>query len=548
MVDLDGKTVEELLVYLFHPKLRSIYTKFKDKIDILIKPELSSQGKKLLEFLGDTTEGMGSDGLYHYLMGKGMSHEASAFYSRFLGTIESYDPCDFNAVHDRVRNFLLRRMTNRAIHEYEGKGDPMKFISQVEEMKASSMTNEFLDERSYSIASFDSLDPEKLNDDVKGKVIRSSIPIMNESSSLGGYLRNQMSCISASPGSGKSLLAMRECLAFADPEYQGIPEGEEGLHILYSAFGDLRQYDFMTRMCAQVTHRPFGYVEMNLASSFEETLRKTSRFEHVPTGRKCSYRKMEEMVCEERLNASDFRMIPGSSYMRNITIETYLPDRFTASEYVGHLQNDEYMDTGKTIHEWADVIVVDYDANIRSEEQMYLKGEEIYQTLYQLTFPDKLVLMISQLAKASWSEDIIGLGALNESSRKQMIIDTLLTMSHLTGTNPANHFGYMNLCKNRRGSLKMCPYFRDLDGNFYALDTMMYEAVKGASDTKTFIQDAHLFTDSIPGVLGIMQAPAMPDITTISRAAPAQDDGAFDEFDILESLEEGKNEKKNKKD
>lgn len=538
MVDLDGKTVEELMVYLFHPKLRSIYTKFKDKIDILIKPEMSSQGKQLLEYLGELQSGVGSEGLYHYLMSRGMSQESSLFYSRFLGAIESYDPCDFNAVHDRVRNFLLRRMTNKAINDYEGKGDPMRFIAQVEEMKASSMTNEFLDERSYSIARFDSLDPDKLNEDISGKVIRSSIPIMNESSSLGGYLRNQMSCIAASPGSGKSLLAMRECLAFADPEYQGIPDGQEGLHILYSAFGDLRQYDFMTRMCAQVTHRPFGYVEMNLASSFEETIRRTSQFEHVPTGERCSYRKMTEKVCAERLNASDFRMIPGSSYMKNITIETYLPDRFTASEYLGHIQNDEYMDTGKTIHEWADVIVVDYDANIRSEEQMYLKGEEIYQTLYQLTFPDKLVLMISQLAKASWSEDIIGLGALNESSRKQMIIDTLLTMSHLTGTNAANHIGYMNLCKNRRGSLKVCPYFRDLDGNFYALDTMHYEAIKGSSDTKTFIQDAHLFTDSIPGSLGIMDAPAEPDITTIDPDPAGQGGGTFDEFELLTSLEE----------
>jgi hypothetical protein len=292
----------------------------------------------------------------------------------------------------------------------------------------------------------------------------------------------------------------------------------------------------MSRMCAQVTRRPFGYVEMNLTASFEETIRRTSRFEAKGIDHEIGYRELSSLVAQGRLDMRNAKMIPGSTYMKNITIETYLPDKFSAEEYLAHLQSDEYMDTGKSIHEWADVIVIDYDANIKSDEQMYLKGEEIYQTLYQLTYPNKLILMISQLAKAAWSDEIIGLGSLNESSRKQMIVDTMLTLSHPPATNPGNHLGWMNLCKNRRGSLMKCPYFRDLDGNFYGLSQDHYGIMKIATDTKTFIQDAHLFSEYIPGELSVMDPPAGVDI--LSEQDQIAGKGSEEGIDLLEGLDE----------
>ena len=533
MIDLDNRTSDELLVYMFHPKLLPTFKKFREQIDFYLKPELSAQGMIILDSLDGLDAGLTSKGVIHHLRNYGFSPETAKLYSKRLSTIEGLGPEDFNAVHDRIKGFLLKRMLNFKIAEYQDKRDAKKLMDQMKVMQTSGLLNSFMDEKSYSIASFSSLDPEALNQEVKERVIKSSLDIVNRSTPLGGYMRNQMVCISASPGSGKSLLAMRECLAFANPEYQGTDPDKEGIHVLYSAFGDLRQYDFMSRMCAQITHRPFGYVEMNLKQSFEETLRKTSRFE-IAGGQRVGYNELESLVTQGKVSMNDARMIPGSTYMKNITIETYLPDKFSAQEYLAHLQSDEYMNTGKSIHDWADVIVIDYDANIRSEEQMYLKGEEIYQTLYQLTFPDKLIIMISQLAKAAWSEEIIGLGSLNESSRKQMIIDTMITLSHPPSTNPANHIGWMNLCKNRRGALMKCPYFRDLDGDFYELKKDHYELIKAASDTKTFIPDVHLFSEYIPGEISIMEK---PETAAGYGSMTPQESAALDEAVWLEELE-----------
>jgi len=472
--NVNEKDMNEVMVYLYHPKLLYIFKKFEERLNELLYPKLSEIGKKLYNGLKTVEKGLTIQGFNDKCISLGFSTPVTEDFVKVFTFVDQCSIDDLNAVHERVKKYILREIIKKEVNSYNAEDNPEKFIETLSGLTLSNLSNNFLDDKAYTIAGFDELDPQAMKDELQNRIIKSSVELINKSTPLGGYLRKQMFCISAAPGSGKSLLCMQECVEFA----------KQGLHVLYSAFGDLKQYDFLTRMTAQVNHQPFAHVEMNLVDSFKLALKN----------------------CPQ---------------LANIAIETYLPDKFTASEYVNHVLTDEYKDTGLSLHEWADVIVIDYDANIRSEQTMYLKGEEIYQTLYRLTEPDKLVLMVSQLSKYAWAKEVIDLSDLGESSRKQQIIDGMLTLSHPPSNNPRNHVGYMNLCKGRRISLMKSPYFRDLDGNFYGLKSDHYSLIKAASDTKTFIQAIEPYMDLIAGDVSVMAPPKKEDIT-FSASGEAQ--------------------------
>ena len=103
----------------------------------------------------------------------------------------------------------------------------------------------------------------------------------------------------------------------------------------------------------------------------------------------------------------------------------------------------------KNVH--YDVIIIDYDANLKQPaDNLYESGGIIYDQAKNLAQVNKSVVFIaSQPNKAFWKNELIPLEACSESSKKQMIIDLLITVGRPEGVNTGIRKIYIP--KNRRG-------------------------------------------------------------------------------------------------
>ena len=251
---------------------------------------------------------------------------------------------------------------------------------------------------------------------------------------------------------GKSMVAMQETAKFLS----------QGMNVVYAALGDLKKYDFLYRMSSQINHKPMPYTTENLVSEVNDAIAKIPEIKD------------------------------------HLDLQLLAPDAFNAKDYVNYLKNAFASDGQTILHDWADVIIIDYDSNFESSaDSMYTKGENIYQTLYQLVYPDKLVILMAQTNKQSWGEDVITVGELGESSRKQQIVDILLTISNPPCKNTDNQVGVMNLCAGRRCKKQQYYYFRDIDGYFYDnISSDLYNGIKEANEPKTMIKNIQQYGNS----------------------------------------------------
>jgi len=606
----------ELVISLYHPKLYHLYQKFGTVLDKLVYPTFDANTKKLYDHLKDIEKGLSLEGFKLKCDSLGFSEDMNLFlsetYSRYCGLEDD----DYKSLFYRIRNYVLNEAIKDAVNKYNTDHEADAFIERISNYQISDLNNNFNDEKLFSTFNFEDIDVNEVKEDYVQGVIKSSLSIINEATTLGGFMRGQMVVFGAPTkcftgdtrlltGNGKSdtleeiynsgkngikiysvkpdgrpymevashvqlskyvdeiaevniegtiikctvdhpfytirgivkakdltsndtLLTVRKGFSFItdarsmfnqkvnyvnikkleseipvygvvdagtyhnyailtdEKEGVGVFVGNTGksmiamqeavnflkqdLNVVYSAFGDLKQYDFLYRMSSQINNRPLPFTELNLISEVESAKNKVKQ------------------LTDGHLN-----------------IQLLAPDKFTATDYVDYMKNS-YAKDGKTkLHDWADVIIVDYDANLRSDKSMYLKGEDIYQTLYQLTYPDKLLIVLAQTNKFSWGKEIIGLGELGESSRKQQIVDILLTISHPISYNVQNHVGWMNLCAGRRVSLMKCPYFRDVDGTFHEINSDTYGLIKSSSDLKTFIKDIDIYNNYLTGNYSIMK-------------------------------------------
>lgn len=443
----------ELVVALFHPKLLSVYKKFSSLLIEYVRPKLSEQMVPVFDQLEGMTKGLGEEGFKLKMQSLGLAEDLVAMlvtnYSRYINLQED----DYKSLFFLVRNFILNEAIKKSVNEYNSTQDIDKLIDSISSYRVTEFNDNFNDEKLFTTSTFGDIDLSTLEAEFRAGIIHSSVQIINDATPLGGYLKGQMFVFGAPTKAGKSLIAMRESIEFL----------KQDLNVVYSAFGDLKKWDHLVRMSAQINNHPFQFVEMNLESEVQLAIKKVPQLKD------------------------------------NLLLQYLAPDKFTATDYVSYIK-ESYMPDGTTrIHNWVDVIIVDYDANIHSPHQMYLKGEDIYQTLYQLTYPDKLLIVLAQTNKFSWDKEIIGLADLGESSRKQQIVDGLMTISRPNSYNIQNQVGWMNLCAGRRVSLMRTPYFRDIDGNFYPISTEAYGLIKSTSELKTFIPDIETFSNYLPG-------------------------------------------------
>ncbi|BCG50120.1 replicative helicase [Ralstonia phage RP13] len=258
------------------------------------------------------------------------------------------------------------------------------------------------------------LDPEQIIAEEMGDLgnpLPTNFDLIKDSTPFKGYLPGQVVQWVGAPGRGKSATMLFEVILMAI----------SGFKVLWLAMGDLTKYDFMSRLTAVISGQPYYKVAMNLSKYFTDDIREVAN---------------------------------------NIDLITIPAGRITSSELLALVQNSPV--------DYA-VVVADYDSNFKmtNTNSSYEAGGEVYNDLTEIARPgggrkNRLVFIASQPKIQYWEELEIPLEGAGESSRKQHIIDMMITMGTAGADRPA---GMMCLPKVRRGKAGgKTPYMMDDSG------------------------------------------------------------------------------------
>lgn len=243
---------------------------------------------------------------------------------------------------------------------------------------------------------------EAIGTDDNPLIIKSCMEGINQSLQFKGFKPGDVIMICAAPGVGKTMYMTNE----------GGNASLQGFHVLHLFIGDMKEYDGFVRYSSYYTKIPQNDI---VAMSVEE---------------------QESMI----------RKYNMQGFFSNIVVSAYAAGEITIDEMVQEvyrLQDENHMHF--------DMILVDYADNlIPDSDMMYESGGNIYNKLSLLAAKNRSVLIVGSQPKPSyWGEEIIPKEAAAESSRKQHVIDLMITMGM---TSKGSTVGSLFLPKVRRGT------------------------------------------------------------------------------------------------
>ena len=236
----------------------------------------------------------------------------------------------------------------------------------------------------------------KLQSMPSGKPMPSTSILINDSLQTAGYLAGTVNMIVAPPGVGKSTFMVQEAVSF-------IKNGQKVLHYI---FGDLQPIDVCRKYIANYKRTSLSTVELQGDDALKETMIK-DMFSNV------IFRVM-----------GAYTMSVDEIYADAARIK----DKFNFGS-----------------------IMVDYDGNITPAklDSMYLEGGYTYGMFEKLSRQTESILICGCQPKNDWwGKEPIPLEAASESSKKQHVIDLMVTMSKPKKNIPV---GLLHLPKVRRG-------------------------------------------------------------------------------------------------
>ena len=232
-------------------------------------------------------------------------------------------------------------------------------------------------------------------------IVKLFIDEMNKYFQYGGLIAGTLNLVVGPPGRGKTTMLIN----------QGVSVAKQGYKILHIFLGDMSRYDGFIRYVSCFT----GISSTKLISMGDEELVKFV----------------------QKYNMTGF--------LSNIDIVSYAADQLTANQLIEEITN---IQREKKVH--YNVIIIDYDENIADEEDnMYKSGGQIYNKMALFAVVNRTVVFIAaQPRKEYWKMEVIPLEAASESSKKQKIVDLMLTLSKPSTTSKC---GTISIVKNRRG-------------------------------------------------------------------------------------------------
>lgn len=176
---------------------------------------------------------------------------------------------------------------------------------------------------------------------------------------------------------------------------EGAAASLQGFQVLHLFLGDMKEYD--------------GFI------------RYTSRYLKIPQDTIVAM-SLESQI--EIINKNNFQ-----KYFSNITVSAHGAGELTIDQMVQEVAN---LQEKRGVH--FDLILVDYADNLAPEsDMMYESGGVIYNKLSFLAFKNKSVVIVGSQPKTTyWGEEIIPKEGAAESSKKQHVIDIMMTLGKPT--------------------------------------------------------------------------------------------------------------------
>lgn len=233
-----------------------------------------------------------------------------------------------------------------------------------------------------------------------GLVIPSFVPDINKLLTFKGYAPSNLVMICSPPGKGKTMFMINE----------GVNAASLGFKVLHVFLGDMTEYDGFIRYTSSIT----GIKQDEIVSmTLDNQIKLVSKYNY-------------------------------QGIFNNIVVKSHPASEITVDQLIKEIYS---LQDQLKIH--FDMIHVDYAENLVPErDAMYDSGGDIYNKLSLLGSQNKSVVFIGSQPKASyWSTEVIPLEAAAESSKKQHIVDLMLTMGQATGENLLT----LNIPKSRRG-------------------------------------------------------------------------------------------------
>lgn len=300
-----------------------------------------------------------------------------------------------------------------------------------------------------------------------GGVVKFYLDSLNDTLQYDGINVGTVACVMACPGSGKTTFLTN----------QGLFSAKQGLKVCHCYIGDMEKFDGLIRYYSVYKESEYMKIEI-LNKNLEKKLMGYKRLltkqkegseyyilytnkileleKKIAENKKTDevWKKNKIVLTSKQLvsyNDEDLMKIYSSDpqwleIAKNVDIVVYPVGAISMD---GLRQSIYDWQKAKNIH--YDVIIIDYDANlIQPADNMYESYGIIYDQAKNLSQVNKsVVFMASQPAKAFWKNELVPLEACSESSKKQMIIDILITIGRPEGCNTGIRKVFIP--KNRRG-------------------------------------------------------------------------------------------------
>lgn len=195
---------------------------------------------------------------------------------------------------------------------------------------------------------------------------------------------------------------------------EGAYASKQGFRVLNIFLGDMIEFDGFVRYAACITGEP-----QSTFSSMSE-------------------KEIHDFV-------ASYSDDPNDNVLDRIDLLAYASMEVTASQLINTIMNQQ-----KDMGYKYDLIIIDYADNFLTfGDNMYKQGGEVYDLMLQLARKNNCaVLSASQPKISSWKDELLPLESLGESSRKQHIVDLIISFNK---PNRRSSVGTVFIPKVRRG-------------------------------------------------------------------------------------------------
>ena len=337
---------------------------------------------------------------------------------------------DSSALLTQFQRFYNRKVTTKLIREHQA--DPERLVEEIEKLQKMKFASIPLD-------NLGELDVDKVIEEDLGNIqyLPTSFKFIEKSCYPNkGYSTGQVVMVCAPPGNGKTNFLAHEVVAMLRAN-EGIEKEEDKFRIYWIALGDMNRLDFIVRLTAIYKKITFNEVKDNPKAHFTQDVK-------------------------------DF-----FKYVKISVVPASYVDIYGVKHFVENTVVDPTFDP--------QVVIIDYDANLQSNrDSMYMAGEETYNVASRISRPmgkpGRLVFVASQPKIEFWNYCPMPMEAAAESSRKQAIIDMMITIARDPNSIRETTVGKMMVAKNRRGTDGGIGLYQLIGGLFWTIEDNEYAA------------------------------------------------------------------------